>query len=290
MDRKWSFLATVVLALAMVTGIARGSAKPDSATDEMRVRIYDGYLIVADGSVNGLPGLRFLLDTGTSVTAIDRRVAKRLGLVGQPTTVLNVDKMVPVEWGSLSEISFGQERATDVPILIEDLRYLHAGKVQVDGIIGLDLLGRRSFLVDYAASRVLFGVTEASGMRSAPLRTDGMTLTVQVELNGRQAWMVADTGVRRTILYERGLETASETTYRVLGSVTTHSMGGSVENRMASISELRVGGQYLNTEALFVKPPTTGKLADVAGYLGPAELHAKQVLFDFESNQLRWKK
>jgi hypothetical protein len=143
--------------------------------------------------------------------------------------------------------------------------------------------------VDYAASRVVFGVTETSGMRSAPLRTDGMTLTVQVELNGRQAWMVADSGVRRTILYERGIETALET-YRVLGTVTTHSMGGSVENRVATISELRVGGQYLDTEALFVKPPVTAKLADVAGYLGPVELHAKQVLFDFESNQLRWKK
>jgi len=40
---------------------------------------------------------------------------------------------------------------------------------------------------------------------------------------------------------------------------------------------------------LFVGAPPANRLDDVAGYLGPASLKAKQVMFDFDAHQLRWK-
>jgi len=101
--------------------------------------------------------------------------------------------------------------------------------------------------------------------------------------------MIADTGVRRTILYERGQEAILEK-FRIQGRVLAHSMGGTVENRLALALQLSLGGQDLDREVVFISPPAADKLDNVAGYLGPASLNAKQIVFDFDANQLRWKK
>jgi len=290
MDWKRRFLAATAIGLLLTSSALAGRGKPDTAPNELPVEIYNGYLIVLEVGAGSLQGLRFLLDTGTSITSIDRRVAKKLGIIGEQTKVFNFDKFVPAEWAQLPEIAFGPERVSDVPVLIEDLRNLRPGQKPLDGIIGLDLLRRKSFLVDYAARRVVFGVTDQlSGMRAAPMREDETMLCVQADLDGRPVWMIADTGVRRTILYERGQEAILEK-FRIQGRVLAHSMGGTVENRLALALQLSLGGQDLDREVVFISPPAADKLDNVAGYLGPASLNAKQIVFDFDANQLRWKK
>jgi hypothetical protein len=159
----------------------------------------------------------------------------------------------------------------------------------VDGIIGLDLLRRKNFLVDYAKKRVVFGATETSGMRAARMRANGTELCVEAELDGRLVWMIADTGMLGTVLYERGLETTFEDHW-MEEPIMGRSLGGAVESRRGTVPRLRLGEQDLDRRVLLVGAPNVKRLNDVAGYLGPALLNAKQIVFDFESNQLRWKK
>jgi hypothetical protein len=274
----------------LVTSIASASkAKTEGGGNELAVEICDGYLIVAEVNVGELHGLRFLLDTGTSVTAIDRRLAKRLGVLGQQAKVTNFDKTIAVESGEVPEITYGPEEASDVRVLIEDLRYLRPGGAPVDGIIGLDLLHRKNFLVDYARKRVVFGATENSGMRTAPMRAGETELCVEAELDGRVVWVIADTGMAGTVLYERGLAASLEN-YTLRGQAMVRSLGGAVESRKAVVSRFRLGGQDLERRVLLVSPPNVKRLNDIAGYLGPASLGARQIVFDFDANQLRWKK
>jgi len=283
------------LALAMAVGLlvtsrgARGSTRTEEASNELAVEIYDGYLIVVEVNVGELHGLRFLLDTGTSITAIDRRVAKHLGVLGKPAKVLNFDKTVSVGLGEVPEITYGSEQAFNVPVLIEDLRYLYVGRAPVDGIIGLDLLCRKSFLVDYARKQVVFGATASSGMRAAPLRVEGNVLRVGAELDGTPVWMIADTGILGTVLYERNHKAGLEN-YRIEMPKMGRSLGGAFETRNAVVSQFKLGGQNLERRVLLVSAPDVKRLSDVAGYLGPASFNAKQIVFDFEANQLRWKK
>jgi hypothetical protein len=295
-----SLFATLSLLLALSFGtfgpvfasaVPSPNSKSEASLNELPVEIHDGYLIIGEGSIAGAHGLRFLIDTGTSITTIDRRVAKRLGLAGHRTKVQNFDKQVDVEYTEVGEISFGPDYAFGVPVMIEDLKYLHAGRASVDGIIGLDLLRQQSFLVDYVGSRIIFGPVDTTGMHSAPMRTERTTLSVDAELDGRQVRMIADTGVLRTILYEQGPE-AILANYKSQGRLAAQSLGGNVDARLASVLRLRLGGQSLDTQVLLVPPPNgnaNSATSGFAGYLGPGSLNAKQLFFDFSAGQLYWK-
>ena len=284
------FLSIVAMAFALISPTTRANSNADrgSTNNQVPVDIYRGYLIVAPADIGNLRGLRFLLDTGTTNTVIDRRLAKQLGLVVHRRKVINFDKLITVDCAELPEIAFGPDVANNLPVLIEDLRYLQTGQGSVDGIIGLDLLRRRNFLVDYAESRVVFDTTETADMQSVPMRMTPTVLSVQAQLNGRSVWMIADTGLLRTMIYERGLEALLEND-RIQGHVRSQSMGGWVENRVSTVLQFRLGAQDLEREVLFVPAPAANRMDDVAGFLGPASLKAKQVLFDFDAHQLRWK-
>ena len=51
---------------------------------EVHFRLYRNYLIVVQGSLGLLDGLNFLVDTGANPTAVDQKIAKKLGLGGHP--------------------------------------------------------------------------------------------------------------------------------------------------------------------------------------------------------------
>jgi hypothetical protein len=289
MDRTSIVALLGMLLLSVVAGAAVGGTGTQLAGNEMAIAVYGGYLVVAQGSVNNADNLRFLLDTGASNTAIDRRVADRLGLHGQPAKVINFDKTLALEWTEVQEMTFGPERIRNVRVMIEDLGYLRSTGAHVDGVIGLDQLRRQSFLVDYAGERLVFGPTSTVGMRAVPMRADVKSIRVEVELEGRPVWMVADSGARGVVFYEDTVKDLL-VNYRVQGRTGELSLGGPLENRIAIVPRLRLGGQDLNREVALVSTPGASRLSGVSGYLGLAALNAKQVAFSFETNQLLWRK
>ena len=288
MDRTSVVALLGTLLLSVVCGAAVGSSR-QLASNEMAIQVYGGFLVVARGSVNNADNLRFLLDTGASNSAIDRRLAERLGLHGQPAKVVDFDKTVALEWTEVQEMTFGPERICNVRVMIEDLGYFRSTGVHVDGVIGLDLLRRESFLVDYARERVVFGPTATGGMPGVPMRADAKSITVEVELDMRPVWMVADTGTRGIVLYEDTLKDLLAN-YRVEGRTGAVSLGGPLESRIAIVPRLRLGGQNLEREVVLISAPGAKRLSGVSGYLGLAALDAKQVAFSFETNQLLWRK
>jgi hypothetical protein len=288
MDRTSVVALLGTLLLSVVCGAAVGSSR-QLASNEMAIQVYGGFLVVARGSVNNADNLRFLLDTGASNSAIDRRLAQRLGLHGQPAKVVDFDKTVALEWTEVQEMTFGPERICNVRVMIEDLGYFRSTGVHVDGVIGLDLLRRESFLVDYARERVVFGPTATGGMPGVPMRADAKSITVEVELDMRPVWMVADTGTRGIVLYEDTLKDLLAN-YRVEGRSGAVSLGGPLESRIAIVPRLRLGGQNLEREVVLISAPGAKRLSGVSGYLGLAALDAKQVAFSFETNQLLWRK
>jgi predicted aspartyl protease len=289
MDRTSVVALLGTLLLSVVCGAAVGSTSTQLASNEMAIQVYGGFLVVARGSVNNADNLRFLLDTGASNTAIDRRVAEKLGLHGQPAKVIDFDKTVALESTEVQEMTFGPERICNVRVMIEDLGYLRSTGAHVDGVIGLDLLRRQSFLVDYARERVVFGPTATGRMHGVPMRADAKSIRVEVELDVRPVWMVADTGAAGIVFYEDTLKDLL-TNYRVEGRTGAVSLGGPLENRIAIVPRLRLGGQDLDREVVLISAPGAKRLSGVSGYLGLAALDAKQVAFSFETNQLLWRK
>jgi hypothetical protein len=289
MDRTSVVALLGTLLLSVVCGAAVGGTRTQLAGNEMAIEVYGGYLAVARGSVNNVDNLPFLLDTAASNSAIDRRVAERLGLHGQPAKVISFDKTVALESTEVQEMTFGPERVSNVRVMIEDLGYLRSTGVHVDGVIGLDQLRRQSFLVDYARKRVVFGPIATGGMHGVPMRADAKSIRVEVELDVRPVWLVADTGVRGIVLYEDTVKDLLAN-YRLEGRTGEVSLGGPLENRIAIVPRLRLGGQDLDREVVLISAPGAKRLSGVSGYLGLASFNAKQVAFSFETNQLLWRK
>src|SRR5580704_16368505 len=64
-------------------------------------QLLSNFLVVVNGQVGALDGLKFILDTGASYTLIDRKLADKLKLRRQPGQVTNFDRDVPVDWAEV---------------------------------------------------------------------------------------------------------------------------------------------------------------------------------------------
>jgi len=101
--------------------------------------------------------------------------------------------------------------------------------------------------------------------------------------------MIADTGMLGTTFYEDSLREMRGRD--VAGSHTVGtSVGGTVKSRNVLVPQLRLGDQELDREVYLVQRPQSESLRGVAGYLGISSLEAKEVSFDFERNELKWRK
>jgi hypothetical protein len=252
------------------------------------LEVYDGYLLVVEGSVGDRRGLKFLLDTGTTYTTIDRKLADALNLARRPGKVINLDKTLCLDRAVLPSIAFGPEHARNVDVLVADLRYFRASAIHIDAILGLDLLAQESFRVDFVRKLVVFGLP-GHATYGVPLRVDSVSLRVPVELEGHEVWMIADTGAPGIVIYEDRLA-ALNADYRVEGHTTGRSLGGAVDSRIALLPRLRLATQDLDRRVYLTASPHSESLRDTTGYLGLACLHAKEIVFDFERNELRWTK
>jgi hypothetical protein len=249
------------------------------------MNVVGGYLLVVKGSIGDRHALNFLLDTGATTSVIDRKLAERLNLTTHSSQMVNFDKTVKAQWCVLPELAYGPERAVNVKVVVEDLRYLRTSGATVAGVIGWDLLRRHSFRLDFADKRVVFGAISASEGHSVPCRESSLYLTVPIDLDSRELWMIVDTGMRGAMFYEPQLEATS---YQRQASVSGRTVSGKVESQVALVPRLRLGTQDLDRRVYVVRSPNSTLLHGIAGYLGIASLYAKQVTFDLDRGVLSW--
>jgi len=282
----WALLGTAIFLL----NVSGAEAKPPMGArgNELPMKVYSGYLIVIEGRIGEQQGLKFLLDTGATNTAIDRKLADRLKLARRPGRLINFDKEVSVEWSEVPELAYGPEQFSDLPVIVQDMQYFLAMGIHVDAVIGWNLLKEGSFQLDFARKRVVFGQMGSFEGRAVPMRPQALFLTVQVEIDGRSVPMIADTGMLGATFYEGSLTEMRER--NVAGSRTVGtSVGGAVKFRNVLVPKLRLGDQELDREVYLVQRPPSESLRGVAGYLGISSLEAKEVAFDFERNELKWR-
>jgi len=276
----------VAASLLLIGTHAEARTKSKLEANQLSMNVVGGYLIVVKGSIGDRHALNFLLDTGATTSVIDRKLAERLNLTTNSSQMVNFDKTVKTQWCVLPELVYGPERAANVKVVVEDLRYLRASGAAVDGVIGWDLLRRHSFRLDFADKRVVFGAISATEGHSVPCRESSLYLTVPIDLDSRELWMIADTGMRGATFYEPQLEATS---YQRQASISGRTVSGKVESQVALVPRLRLGTQDLDRRVYVVRPPSSTLLHGVAGYLGIASLNAKQVTFDLDRGVLSWK-
>ena len=139
------------------------------------LRLYRGYLVIVKGSIGPLRNLNFLIDTGAYPSVVDEKVAHILGLEQQVANLSLSNQSLLAKLVVLPSLGLGPTRIEPLPVLTQDLSFLE--KVlgdKVDAIVGMDVLAKTSFSIDYKKKQVLFGPIENARFSvpfaTAPLR------------------------------------------------------------------------------------------------------------------------
>ena len=258
-------------------------AKGAKPGETVPFELMSDFLVVVNGQVGALDGLKFILDTGATYTVIDRRVAEKLGLHREPGKVLNFNREVPVEWAEIPGLQVGAIRSGASRVLVGKLSDYSTFGEKVDGIIGLDLLSKsKKLMIDYETRAVCWQLSEREANSGPSWNYYIMPVVVQ----GHPVRLIVDTGMQGILLYGDRIR-RSLPTLRTEGEQTKVGFGH-LQTTQVRLPGVRIAGPETVATVFMMDGPGGQTLPGVDGYLGVASVHAKRVELDFEAMKIRW--
>ncbi len=249
-------------------------------------RLVSGYLIEVEGRIGDQTHLKFILDTGATISMVGQRVAEKLKLDEHTAQSFNFDRNLQWKTATLPEVQFGPIRAGNVAVLVGDLaRYSEfAGKA--DAIIGLDLIQLGNVSIDFAAGALIFDPTPQKNYLAGG---DPMTkcLVVEFQVQDRPIHLLVDTGLPGILLYEERLR-KKVPALRTAGSPKNATMGGRTSVKQATLPDVVFGHRTREVPVLLLPSPAPDMLPGIDGIVGIAALQARRVHFDFSNKTLSW--
>jgi hypothetical protein len=273
--------------LTFVADPAASALQPQARLSvKLPIRIYWNYLVITEGSIGDLKKLSFLVDTGAYPSVIDQKIAASLGLTEQQGRVNLSSKSVQTHLVVLPSLLLGPYRAESLPMLTEDLSFFQkAIGHKVDGIVGLDILRKSSFTIDYRNREILFGPVEAMTF-SAPFDTDTPVVTVRMSLRKQKRRLVVDTGGPDLMLFQsRGLDS---TGFETLGTQNVSDVSGTFQRRKVRIPEVYLGKESIGARVAYVVDDRKDDGDDFDGVLGMKGPQFRKIAFDFEHRRFYW--
>jgi predicted aspartyl protease len=275
--------AWLLLAVALTSTLNAQAPHGSYLDSDLPFDLVSSFEVVVQGQIGELAGLRFIVDTGSSHSVIDGRVADRLGLERRPGEVFNFDRNLTVDWADVPELRIGPIRVAGLALMVTKLADISEFAENADGIIGMDVLSRaRKMSIDYERRRVSFefdaeGRSEPSVMRS---------FVVPVVIQGTSMRLLVDTGLEYVVLYKDRLRRALPQ-LRVAGQ-PRNAMIGHLQVTQVDLPGVQIFGREAVTPVLLVEQSGNTGVDELDGYLGPASLHASRLELDFVARTLRW--
>ncbi|HEY4379146.1 MAG TPA: retropepsin-like aspartic protease [Acidobacteriaceae bacterium] len=259
-------------------GSAPDRAAKGTAKEAVGFELYHDYMIVLRGAAGPAKGLNFLLDTGATPSVLTPRLAAKLHLevVGEDIAVLN--ETVRGGRATVPELQVGPVRKQNLPVLIEDLGFLQKQfPLQIDGIVGLDVLGTDAFVIDYATREIRFG--DLPAMRdSIPLEMKGGLAFVEATVDHAPVHLLFDTGAPSLILFEQTAVPVAGS--KISGPLPPPKPIGEFDRKHVQTIRVRLGDTEFGRESAFVvhNPGDAGHGFD--GLMSPAALGITRVAVD----------
>jgi hypothetical protein len=218
-------------------------------------------------------GLNFLLDTGATPSVLDARVAAKLGLQVAPEEVAVLNGNVAGGRSTVPNLEVGPLLRENLPVLVQDLSFLRkALPVQIDGIVGLDLLGQSSFVIDYGSREIRFGTAPWLPV-SVPLQIKEGLAIVDATVNHATVHLLLDTGAPSLIMFE-------EMSAAKGGPQPTAKTIGEFDRREVRLNSFALGEKEFGRQAAFMIHNTRDAGHDFDGLMSPAALGITMVAVD----------
>jgi hypothetical protein len=250
---------------------------------EVPFELYQHHLIVTKGSIGPLNGLSLLIDTGTIPSMVDGRIARKLHVQTGPSMLVAFGQSVAIQSTILNGFRIGARQPGPVPAGVSDLSYLEG--VRIDAIVGLDVLARTSFSIDYRARVLRF--SPGSGEKSvAPLELAWPFLTVQMTIAGQQVRLLVDTGSSDLVLFKSRMPAGlSGAPWR--GDKTVQYASGAARLRRLDLRQVRLGARVWDRLPAWVLDRLPDRYPpSIDGVLGVLTLDCQRVQFDLERHEL----
>jgi len=274
-------LAGVALALVSTTPL-----RSAEATAEVPFELYQHHLVVAKGAIGQLNNLSLLIDTGTIPSGLDQRIARKLHLQTEPAALVAFGQRVPVTGAILADgFRIGSLRTGPVPVHVSDLSYLDG--VQVDAIVGLDVLSRTSFSIDYQARALNLEPADREDA-VVPMEIAWPFVTVQMTIGGSLVRLLVDTGSSDLVLFRARMPvTLSNPPWR--GDKIVQYASGPARLQRFELREASLGSHVWDKLAAWgLDRSVDGYPPNVDGVLGVMALGCRRIRFDFEQGEFGW--
>jgi hypothetical protein len=255
---------------------------------KLPIRVFWDYLVIVEGSIGNAQKLHFLVDTGAYPSVVDQKIAHNLGLAEQPARVNLANKSVQTRLVVLPSLLLGPLHAEALPVLTEDLSFLRkALGYKVDAIVGLDVLRKSSFTINYKTKEMLFGPVERLTF-SAPFETDTPLVTIRTRFQDRQLRLMIDTGTPDLMLLQSRMP--DSTNWQTLGTEKTANVGGTFRSRKVRIPEVYLGKETIGSQIAFVADDRKDEGDNFDGVLGVKGPRFWKIAFDFEQRRFSWER
>jgi len=115
----------------------------------IRITVRENGRLLVPVAVNGKKESRFLFDTGATTTVLSERLAAKAGV--RPKSVKRVGTFageVSLSVGQVTTLRVGNQSTGGIEVLVADLGRLFNLDLEIDGILGEDILSRFNYLLD----------------------------------------------------------------------------------------------------------------------------------------------
>ena len=273
-------------AIAPADPVATEAEPLAHVTVKLPIRLFWGYLVIVEGSIGNTQKLHFLVDTGAYPSAVDQKIARNLGLADQPARVNLANKSVQTRLVVLPSLLVGPLHAEALPVLTEDLSFLRkALGYKVDAIVGLDVLRKSSFTINYKTKEMLFGPVERLTF-SAPFETDTPLVTIRTRFEDRQLRLMLDTGTPDLMLLQSRMP--DSTSWQTLETEKAANVSGTFRSRKVRIPEVYLGKETIGAQIASVVDDRKDDGDNFDGVLGVRGPQFWKIAFDFERRRFSW--
>lgn len=270
--------------MLLISLVVSFSGELCSQAQAVPFRLQRGYLIVVKCSIGGFPDLTGIVDTGVTESAIDKSLVERLALETRDDRATFLTREAPVWAVTIPSVQLGPLRTGPLAGIATDLSVLtRQFGIRPDILIGMDVLHRTNFLIDYKARQLIFTAVPSLA-HAAPLLHDQRLALVEALVMGKRMVLQVDTGFQGLLLYGERPGTFGVRASRANQIVTpAHTLLAA----SLSAAEVRIGNWRTSSLEASVIDASL-ELAGFDGLIGPQALSAHRLAFDFENNQLSW--
>ncbi len=255
---------------------------------KLSFHLHSGYLVIVEGSIGNVQKLHFLVDTGAYPSAVDQRITHALGLAEQPARVTLSNSSIQTRLVVLPSLLMGPVQVDSLPVLSQDLSFFQkALGYRVDAIIGMDVLRKSSFSINYRTKEMLFDPADSLSF-SVPFETDTPVVTIRMGSQHRQFRMVVDTGGPDLMLFQSRM--TDSTGFQALGTNKAVNGSGTFQRRRVRIPEVVLSKEKIGSQIAFIADDRKDDGDNFDGALGVRGVQFWKIAFDFEHHRFCWER